>query len=328
MNDDILKKAPYSVDIFERQLAREKAARFESERLLEEKARELFEAHETLKKNQVFLVQSEKMSSLGQLAAGVAHEINNPVGFVSSNVSTLAEYVETLCQLVHHYQSIHQDSEKDETSHHKAIQSILSTEDVPFILEDAPELLAESIEGLSRVAEIVQHLKSFARLDEGDEQVADLNECVQSALKIANNELKYHCDIQTDLNPLPQTVCCAGQLNQVLVNLFVNAAQAFEEPVFEVLNRRGWLRVCTRCEGDSIIIEVSDNGPGMSDKVKRDIFNPFFTTKPVGKGTGLGLSIAYGILEQHNGCISVDSQLGRGTTFTLTLPVKSMGSTL
>lgn len=313
-----------TIELLERALARERKARAESERLLEEKARELYETHEALKKNQVFLVQSEKMASLGQLAAGVAHEINNPVGFVRSNVATLSEYVDTLCQLVQHYQALQSADPADAPQHQQAIEGLKAVEDVPFILDDAPELLQESLDGLQRVADIVKHLKSFARLDEGDEQVANLNECVESALKIVSNELKYCCDVETHLTPLPRTLCNAGQLNQVLVNLFVNSAQAFDEPVFEVLNRRGWLRVNTRCDNNNIIIEVQDNGPGMSDKVKRDIFNPFFTTKPVGKGTGLGLSIAYGILEQHGGHIAVESQLGMGTTFTLSIPVKSL----
>ncbi|WP_339734367.1 ATP-binding protein [uncultured Gimesia sp.] len=266
------------------------------------------------------LIQSEKLASLGQLAAGVAHEINNPVGFVKSNVGTLSEYVEIFTRLLSLYEELAQaahsgDKPKQEQIQNQ-IQTIREEEDLADILEDVNELLSESTEGLVRVTEIVQNLKSFARLDEASIKEANINEGITATLKVVWNELKYKSEIVTDLGEIPDIRCSPGQLNQVFMNLLVNAAQAIPE--------RGTISITTEAIDSEIIICISDTGVGIPEQELSQIFTPFYTTKPVGQGTGLGLSIIYGIIQKHNGNISVESEIGVGTTFTIRLPLEGM----
>jgi signal transduction histidine kinase len=250
------------------------------------------------------LLQSEKMAAIGQLAAGVAHEINNPVGFVNSNLGTLKTYTQQLLQLIDAYES----GDAVNIAEQRKIA------DLDFLREDLPALLEESRDGLERVTRIVQDLKDFSRVDQAERQRADLNAAMQSTLNVVRNELKYKADVVLELGQIPEIVCIPAQLNQVFMNLLVNAAQAIPE--------RGTITVRSGLERDHVWFEIEDTGSGMSEEVRKRIFEPFFTTKPVGKGTGLGLSISYDIVvKKHHGRMDVHSELGKGTCFRLWLPV-------
>jgi signal transduction histidine kinase len=258
------------------------------------------------------LLQSEKMASIGQLAAGVAHEINNPIGFVSSNLGSLRGYVEPIFGLL----TLLKDLPRD------ALPAALRDElvrldravDLEFVQEDLPQLLNESEDGLLRVKKIVQDLKDFSRVDHADWQDADLNAGLDSTLNVVMNEVKYKAEVRKDYAVLPPVRCIAAQLNQVFMNLIVNAAHAISD--------RGTITLVTRVEGDWVCVEISDTGSGMSEEVKRRIFEPFFTTKPVGQGTGLGLSLSFSIVQKHGGRIEVESESGVGTRFKVWIPVQ------
>ena len=301
--------------IAEERLA-EIAKRKEAEQQLTYAYERLQRVNEQLKENQVHLVHSVKMASLGQMAAGVAHEINNPVGFVTSNLGTIAEYTRVFTRLLEAYETLTDQVTRDQSTAdllHR-IAEMRQEEDLDFIREDIDHLLAESLNGMHRVKEIVQGLKSFAHLDEAEMQIADVNEGIEATLKVVWNELKYKCEVHTKLKPLPKIRCYPGQLNQVFMNLLVNAAHAMEH--------RGEITIETEATDSKMIIRISDNGVGIPEEHLSKLFNPFFTTKPVGEGTGLGLSISYGIIEKHGGSIEVDSEVGRGTTFTIYLPLE------
>jgi PAS domain S-box-containing protein len=269
------------------------------------------------------LVQSEKMASLGVLAAGVAHEINNPVGFVSSNLATLAEYVTVFSDLVSAYERRSAAEAAGDgvgaAAAEEEIAVIRRRDDLSAMRDDVGPLLSESSDGLRRVKEIVQNLRSFARLDESEVKDADLNECLETTLKVVSNELKYKAQIVKEFEPLPRIRCCAGQLNQVFVNLLINAGQAIKD--------RGRITIATRAEAEQIVIRIADTGEGISPENMSKLFTPFFTTKGVGKGTGLGLSISYGIVQKHGGMIEAASRPGEGAEFIIRLPRGGMTST-
>ena len=277
---------------------------------LELRFAELRETNARLEEAQNQLLQSEKMASIGQLAAGVAHEINNPIGFVSSNVSTLRRYAQNLCDIVQGYQDLAATIKLEIPAE---LRQLVADADLAFLFEDLPQLLSETEDGLQRVKRIVQDLKDFSRVDHNEWAVADLNAGLDSTLNVVRNEVKYKAEIVKDYGVLPGVRCVAAQINQVFMNLIVNAAQAIQD--------KGVITLHTRAEGDTVVIRISDDGCGMDDKTLRRIFEPFFTTKPVGKGTGLGLSLAYSIVQKHGGRLEVQSQPGAGTHFTLTLPV-------
>ncbi len=284
--------------------------------------RTLEEMHRQLKEKQAILIQSEKMAGLGQIAAGIAHEINNPVGFVNSNLGTLAEYVGTFKKLLTRYETLNSTLQSGKDHRDKEVQEILArieeiiqSDDLSFILEDIDSLLEESSQGTQRVKEIVQNLKSFARVDEAESKEADINEGIEATLKVVWNELKYKTQVHKKLNPLPLIRCYPGQLNQVFMNLLVNAAQAIPQ--------KGEITVETEATDTEIIIRISDTGEGIPKEVLSKLFDPFFTTKAAGKGTGLGLSISYGIIKKHKGRIDVESEVGKGTTFTIRLPLEA-----
>ncbi|WP_374276663.1 ATP-binding protein [Azonexus sp.] len=247
------------------------------------------------------LLQSEKMASIGQLAAGVAHEINNPVGFVTSNLGTLKEYVGTLLELAEACRA----GQADEAAFRRL--------EFDYIRDDVVALLRESQEGLDRVKKIVANLKSFSHVGESEWLEADLNAGVESALSVAWHELKYKTEVVREYGTLPPVPCIAAQINQVVLNLLVNAAQAIET--------QGRITVRTGCDDAWAWIEVADTGRGMPPDVQKRIFDPFFTTKPVGQGTGLGLSISYDIVRKHGGRIDVHSVPGEGSTFRIWLPL-------
>lgn len=276
---------------------------------------ELTELNCRLHDTQQQLVQSEKMASIGQLAAGVAHEINNPIGYVNSNIRSLKTYVGQLLSVMDSYEAREASLPPEDRA---AIASAKEAADFQFLREDIHQLISESEEGTERVRKIVQDLRDFSRSESTqDWQAADLHQGLDSTLNVASNEIKYRADVVREYGPLPRVDCLPSQLNQVFMNLFVNAAQAMPE------GQRGTITVRTGMEGgDRVWIEVADNGRGIPQAVIDRIFDPFFTTKPVGKGTGLGLSLSYGIVQKHNGKISVSSTPGAGTTFRITLPVQ------
>lgn len=256
------------------------------------------------------LLQSEKLASIGQLAAGVAHEVNNPIGFVNSNLGTLKKYVAQILGLVDEYEAIENDLSP---SSRERIAALKAEIDLPFMREDMVELIAESIDGTSRVRRIVQDLRDFSRPGDSEWQFVDLHAGIESTLNVVWNEIKYKADVVRDFGSLPRVECLPSQLNQVFLNLLVNAAQAIPE--------RGVITISTRHVGDEVSIAIRDTGSGIPPDIRDRIFDPFFTTKPVGKGTGLGLSVTYGIVEKHEGRIEVASAPGEGTTFTVWLPI-------
>lgn len=270
---------------------------------------ELALAHDTLKQSQAQILQQEKMASVGQLAAGVAHEINNPMGFISSNLSSLAKYLERLTGFIRALEEKLPQAPPDEE-----LAALRKKLKIDYIMEDAMHLVTESLDGADRVKKIVQGLKNFSRVDQAEQLAADINECLDSTLNIIWNELKYKCEVKKEYGDLPPTVCFPQQLNQMFMNLLVNAAQSIET--------KGELRIKTWSEHGFIHTRISDTGCGIPpDKIKH-IFEPFYTSKEVGKGTGLGLSIVYDIVvKNHKGDIQVESEVGKGTTFTVKIPV-------
>jgi len=277
---------------------------------------ELVELNERLSQAQQQLVQSEKLASVGQLAAGVAHEINNPIGYVQSNLGSLEKYLSDLFGILQAYEQL----EAELGNAHPAVASMANVKqsfDLEFLKEDLPNLLKESREGVDRVRKIVLDLKDFSRIDSAQQlEQADLHEGLDSTLNIVANELKYRADVVKQYGPLPEIECLPSQLNQVFMNLLVNAAQAIDE------GRRGTITVSTGIHAEEVWVAVTDTGAGISPEHLSRIFDPFFTTKPVGKGTGLGLSVSYSIVKKHGGRIEVESELGKGTTFKVLLPVR------
>lgn len=281
---------------------------------LAQKNLDLEQANREIKQTQAKLMQSEKMASVGVLAAGVAHEINNPIGFVLSNVRTLEEYVKTYKTLLSmHEELLAIDDGASRRAKLAELEEYAKVQDIDFVREDIDDLVKDSIEGAERVGEIVRNLKSFSHAEQETEfKLHDLNECIRTTLKMADNQLKYHCKVITDLGDLPQTCCSPGQINQVLLNLLVNAGQAIEGS--------GAIKVTSSFDGENIEIRVTDTGKGIEKEALKQLFDPFYTTKPVGEGTGLGLSISYGIIKEHKGEILVQSKVGAGSSFTIVLP--------
>lgn len=284
-----------------------------AERALLERNTELNALNAKLVAAQDHLVQSEKLASIGQLAAGVAHEINNPIGYIFSNFGTLENYLVSLFDMLSAY-------EKTEASHSvpetvKELKAKRESLELDFLKEDIPVLMRESKEGIVRVRKIVQDLKDFSHVDANpDWQFSNLNQGIDSTLNVVNNEVKYKADLIKDYGDIPEVQCLPSQINQVAMNLVVNAAHAMG-------TERGKITVRTGVEGDKVWFEVADTGSGIPKDVLPRIFDPFYTTKPVGKGTGLGLSLSYGIVQKHHGSIDVQTEIGQGTTIRVTLPI-------
>lgn len=255
------------------------------------------------------LLQSEKMASIGVLAAGVAHEINNPVGFVNSNLGTLQNYIQNMLKVLDAYQ----EAESSLPSAVRAgIERLKADVDISYVLEDVTNLLHESLDGLQRVKRIVQDLKDFSHVDESERQWASLEVGLDSTLNVVWNELKYKAEVVKEYGNIPQISCFPSQLNQVFMNLLINAGHAIAE--------HGRIVIRTGHNEKNVWVEVEDSGKGIAPENMARIFEPFFTTKPVGKGTGLGLSLSYGIVQKHHGRIDVSSEVGKGTVFRVTLP--------
>ncbi len=280
------------------------------EEMVSERTGKLVEAYEDLESAQTQLLQSEKMASIGQLAAGVAHEINNPVGYVSSNIGTLGNYLNDLFDLIKHYESLERLLSEDQL---KVLNKIKQDMDLKYLKDDVNDLLLETTDGLNRVRDIVISLKEFSHVGENKWERANIHDGLNSTLNIVHNEIKYKATIVKEYGDIPDIECIASQLNQVFMNLFVNAAHAIHE--------KGIIKIKTWKQDEMVIVEISDNGSGISKEVQLKIFDPFFTTKPIGKGTGLGLSLSYQIIEKHHGKIELQSKEGVGTRFTISLPV-------
>ncbi|MEN9893249.1 MAG: hypothetical protein RLY78_3544 [Pseudomonadota bacterium] len=272
---------------------------------------ELTETNQRLEQAQNQLLQQDKMASIGQLAAGVAHEINNPVGFVSSNLHTLRQYVDALLQLVD-AQGASCASPQDDGLRAR-LREVEKDVELDYLREDLPQLLDESADGLTRVKKIVQDLKDFSRVDQADWQQADLNAGLESTLNVVRHEVKYKAEVVKQLQPLPLVMCLAAQLNQVFMNLIVNASHAIAD--------KGVITLSSGHQDGWVWVQVEDTGCGMSEDVRRRIFEPFFTTKDVGKGTGLGLSLSFSIVKRHEGRIEVRSTQGVGSAFRVWVPV-------
>ena len=281
---------------------------------------ELTEVNQQFSSVRQQLAQADKLASIGQLAAGVAHEINNPIGYIFSNFGSLQTYLSGLLEMLDAYElaepligvpAVRED-----------LQALRERIELDYLKEDIPVMMRESMEGIVRVRKIVQDLKDFSRVDSNLEwQWTNLHQGIESTLNIVNNEVKYKADVVREFGDLPEIECLPSQINQVIMNLVVNAAHAIGAVRGTITVRSG-----TNTADQTVWIEVADNGGGFSADIKARIFDPFFTTKPVGIGTGLGLSLAYGIITKHRGKIDVDSTPGVGTVMRITLPIHQTDS--
>jgi PAS domain S-box-containing protein len=282
-------------------------------------------AHRELEQLQSHLIQSEKLASIGQLAAGVAHEMNTPIGFVACNFETLEKHMKKMVVLVERYAELEQMLEAAEGVDGEAlvapIKELKANMHIDVVMKNLGILFADSREGLDRVTAIIQNLRDFSRVDQpGVFARYSINDGLIATLTVARNAIKYVADVTTDFGDVPELFCNPGQINQVFLNLLVNAAQAIES---QQRQEKGRIAVRTYQAGQDIVCEIEDDGPGIAPENSRKIFEPFFTTKPAGKGTGMGLSISYDIIvNKHKGRISVESGIGRGALFTIKLPLQ------
>jgi signal transduction histidine kinase len=278
---------------------------------LELRNSELLQEKAKLERLQAQIIHSEKMASLGQLAAGIAHELNNPVGFIYGNMDVLSECVGGLTELLDYY-------DKAESLEPVAAGAARIKERIDYAatMEDLDLIIRDCRDGAQRIRDIVQNLRTFSRLDEAEFKDSDVHEGIDSTIRLLSRY--YSSDNITlirEYGELPPVDAFSGQLNQVWMNLLVNAAQAVSETGGEV-------RISTRAGAESVVVAIADTGYGIPPENLNRIFEPFYTTKPVGEGTGLGLSISFGIVERHGGTIAVDTRFGEGTTFTVTLPIR------
>ncbi len=298
-----------------RELSDEIAERRRTEDELKVNSDELAATYSELQTIQMQAYQQDKMASIGQLAAGVAHEINNPMAFIISNLESLKDYLERLTRFI----AVQEEAVagfvpkgREEAALINKVEDARQTLKIDYVLEDVSSLIGETFEGADRVKDIVQDLKGFARV-ESESRPANINDGLESAINIVWNEVKYKAELTKQLGELPVTKCNIGQLNQVFMNILMNAAQA--------IDKWGKIVVKTWTEGGYIFVSIADTGCGIPPQIVSKIFEPFYTTKEVGKGTGLGLSVAYDIVKRHGGDISVISEPGKGSTFTIIIPV-------
>ncbi|MFA5074283.1 MAG: ATP-binding protein [Nitrospirota bacterium] len=280
--------------------------------ILESKNKDLEQAYTKLKLTQAKILQQDKMASIGQLAAGVAHEVNNPMGFIASNLNTLNKYMEKIMSYIQELTASLEQTNSAPLI--EGIRELRTKQKIDFIREDAQKLIGESLEGAERVKVIVQNLKNFSRVDQSEAKYADINECMESTIRIVWNELKYKTTVKKEYGDIPPLFCYPQQLNQVFMNLLVNAAHAIET--------RGEITIKTWAKDESVFISIADTGCGISEENLPKIFEPFFTTKEIGKGTGLGLSITFDIIKKHTGEIMIQSEVNKGTTFTIRIPIQ------
>lgn len=256
------------------------------------------------------LLQSEKLAAIGQLAAGVAHEINNPIGYVYSNLKTLNGYIVDMLQII---------DAVDDASGLDEVRQLKRALDYRHIRDDVKALISESGDGIERVKQIIGALKEFSYIDEEEFRPADLHRGIETTLNVVSNELKYKAEVTKEFGELPDLECIPSQINQVVMNLLVNAAHSIEE--------YGRITIRTAHEGAWVWFEVEDTGKGIEKKLLNRIYEPFFTTKPIGRGTGLGLTLSYNIVKKHNGRIEVRSEPGKGTCFRIWLPIHQPAAT-
>lgn len=296
------------------ELAADIVRREAAEKELMHRYAELTALNRALNETKGQLLQAEKLASIGQMAAGVAHEINTPIGFVNSNIGALEKYVLDLFSMLESYRR--GEASISDPGVQAALASQRKKLDLDFLMEDIPALILESKDGITRVKNIVQNLKDFSHVDSSPSfQWADLHKGLESTLNVVANEINTKADIVREYGMLPEVQCLPAELNQVFMNILVNAAQAIGE-------KRGTISIRTGANADSVWIDFSDTGSGMPEDIRKKIFDPFFTTKPVGKGAGLGLSLSYGIVQKHNGHIDVQTELGQGTSFRVTIPIQ------
>jgi len=303
-------------------------ARHTMEQRVEERTQDLTEALQALKQTQSQLIQSEKMSSLGQLVSGIAHEVNNPINFIHGNLKHADEYSQNLLTLIRLYQQQYPQPPL-------VVQTYTEAIDLAFLQEDLPKLLASMQMGTERIRQIVLSLRNFSRLDEAEMKPVDLHEGIENTLLILNGRLKQGIHVIKEYGSLPLVDCYPAQLNQVFMNLIANAIDALEESqnaavAYSMGNARPSAPSITIRTGQvdqhHISVQICDNGSGIAPDVQAKLFDPFFTTKAVGKGTGLGLSICYQIIEKHQGTIKVVSAIGQGTEFSILLPLQGLAT--
>lgn len=301
---------------------REKSARDQLETLLEDKTRALFivnqeleEKLETVKNQQITLMQSEKMATLGTLSAGMAHEINNPLAYITSNVESIKFIKPLLVSLMTAAQQF-----VDKSISVSQLESILvqlnQENDLSFIVDDIDDLVDDTQEGLERIAHIVSNLVDFASLKDNVTAMADITESLNGTLKLLDNQLGA-CAIELHIEKLPLTQCNISSMKQVFVNLLINAKHACDD----LYDQQGKIIVKLFADKNNIYIEVADNGCGMDADTLKQMFDPFFTTKPVGQGTGMGMAMVYNILKEHNGTIEVESEVGMGSLIRCVIPI-------
>lgn len=283
---------------------------------IKETAHQLLDANRKIKEAQFYMVQKEKLVAIGELAAGVAHEINNPLAFVMSNFKNIKNYSE---DLISFFDWMMDFKKQLPDNFQKALESEYKKYDLEFILEDLPEVVDESHKGLERMAKIVTSMRNFSRISEDEtHEYIDVNDIIEEVLMVTNNQVKYVAELEKNFMECPLVFCNKGEIEQVLVNLIVNAAQAIKEMQYVDSGR---IQIATTFDEAYVKISISDNGIGMDDVTLTKIFDPFYTTKPVGSGTGLGLSISHNIIvEKHKGKLEVVSEKGMGTTFDISLP--------
>lgn len=293
----------------------------EQNNMLEEKVRirtdELEQALRSLQNTQSQLVNQEKMASLGQLTAGIAHEINNPINFVSSNITPLKRDIKDIMEVIEFYRDSGQREFTDSTK--KEAKQLEEDLELDYVLEEVEQLLKGMDDGAKRTVEIVKGLRIFSRVDEQDVKKVDLHDGINSTLILLNSSIPGKIRVIREFGELPMVECLAGKINQVFMNIINNAIHALADHMEEITDPK--ITVRTTAFADHVVVEIEDNGPGMPEQVKQRIFEPFFTTKPVGKGTGLGLSIVYSIIENHKGTLEVNTEEGQGTTFIISLPI-------
>jgi two-component system NtrC family sensor kinase len=269
------------------------------------------------------LTAAQKLESVGRLAAGVAHEINTPVQFVMDNIGFVSDSISGMTQVIHAYRGLKQAVQTggDTAALANSVASAESAADLDYALQNVPPAIIGAIEGLERIATIVRSMKEFAHPDQTEMSSADLNHAIQSTLIIARNEYKYVAEVETDFGDLPQVQCYLGEVNQVILNLLVNAAHAIAD-VIKDSGAMGRLTVRTRLDGDEVEIAIGDSGTGIPEAARERVFDPFFTTKEVGRGTGQGLAIARSVIvKKHGGTLRFETECGKGTTFFIRLPV-------
>lgn len=292
---------------------------------LAKQTEEIQETLEKLKATQNQLIQREKLAGIGQLAAGVAHEINNPLGFITSNISSLELYVNSITGLLNMYKQLCAEiSAGNNENLQQLIKEIAiyeSDKSISYILGDLEELFVDVNEGLDRVSKIVKSLRMFSWMkQEMVYETYNINQAIENSLLIANNEVKYYARVEKQLGDIPDILAIGSEVDQVLLNIIINAAHAVKERDSE---KMGLIKIATSCDDQFVYCRIEDNGTGITEENLKNIFNPFFTTKPVGDGTGLGLSVSYDIIvNQHHGEILVDSSVNAGTAFIIKLPIE------